>query len=377
MEKRAVVISCSDHYAHRMVYWDGSLKSLGYRTTYVTTDFLHVEKKTYVCPVEGCVQLHVPEYRKNLSVQRILSHRAFAKKTFAYLEQTRPEVIVSLIPPNFLVRYLAKYKRRHPETKLVFDIFDLWPETFPSSRVKKLLAPVFRVWANLRDRHLSEADFVTAECDLFRQKLRLTGENTDTLYFSLPPYDGPEMESSLPADRAHIAYLGSVNNIVDIPRIVAFLSALNLRMPTVLHIIGSGERCEEFRRTVADAGVGVEFYGPVFDEGEKHRILSGCHYGLNVMKDSVCVGLTMKSVDYFRHGLPVVNTIPADTETLITQCGAGVHMTDPEVASQEVALQISQGVAPAKEAASELFRTRFASPITEARCREILEKILP
>lgn len=35
------------------------------------------------------------------------------------------------------------------------------------------------------------------------------------------------------------------------------------------------------------------------------------------MKPDVCVGLTMKSVDYFRHDLPILNNIPADTAELV------------------------------------------------------------
>lgn len=376
MEKRAIVISCSDHYEHRMKYWDASLRGLGFETTYVTTDFLHVEKKTYVCPVEGCVQLHVMPYRKNLSVQRILSHRMFAKKVYRYLEEVRPQVVVSLLPPNFLVKYLAKYKKRHPEVKLILDIFDLWPETFPSSKAKKLLAPVFRVWANLRDKHLGAADYVTAECDMFRKRLGLSDARSETVYFSLEPYCGPREEAALPTDRADIAYLGSINNIIDIPRIVSFLSELNGRIPTALHVIGGGEKCEEFCDSVRAAGVEVDYCGKVFDETEKHRILSRCHFGLNVMKDSVCVGLTMKSVDYFRHGLPIVNTIPADTQAFVEERGIGVNMTDVPKAAESVADLIRGDVSPLRNAACESFDTLFSAPRNYAHCEEILRRVL-
>ncbi|MBP3300543.1 MAG: glycosyltransferase [Clostridia bacterium] len=376
MEKRAIVISCSDHYEHRMKYWDVSLRGLGFETTYVTTDFLHVEKKPYVCPVEGCVQLHVMPYRKNLSVQRILSHRMFARKVYRYLEEVRPQTVVSLLPPNFLVKYLAKYKKRHPEVKLILDIFDLWPETFPSSKVKKLLAPVFRVWANLRDKHLHAADFVTAECDMFRERLGLSDDRSETVYFSLEPYCGPREEVALPTDRADIAYLGSINNIIDISRIVSFLSELNGRIPTTLHVIGGGEKCEEFCDSVRAVGVEVDYCGKVFDETEKHRILSRCHFGLNVMKSSVCVGLTMKSVDYFRHGLPIVNTIPADTEQLIRERGIGVHVNDVETSAGTIEALIRRGVGSMKDASVRTFDELFSSSKNLAHCQTVLLRVL-
>lgn len=370
----AVVISCSDHYGHRMKYWDVALQRLGMHPVYVTTDFLHVEKQTYTCSVPGCVQIHVPPYRKNLSISRILSHRSFARSVFRYLERERPRVVVSLLPPNYLAKYLARYKGRHPETKLIFDIFDLWPETFPSSRVKRLLAPVFRVWAGLRDRHLPVADYVTAECDLFRERLGLSDERSETVYFSLDPYasDGPSPEPV--RDRAHIAYLGSINNIIDIPRIVDVLSELNRRIPTVLHVIGAGERCEEFCDSVRASGVSVEYHGAIFDEDEKHRILSLCHFGLNVMKPSVCVGLTMKSVDYFRHGLPVINSIPADTWSFVEKNGVGVNLTEPALAAEQAARAIASDVSPMKRAARCLFTEQFSSEHNVDRCELILRR---
>ena len=46
------------------------------------------------------------------------------------------------------------------------------------------------------------------------------------------------------------------------------------------------------------------------------------------MKESVCVGLTMKSIDYFQHGLPIINNIPADTAELVEKYGVGVNIVD-------------------------------------------------
>ena len=60
------------------------------------------------------------------------------------------------------------------------------------------------------------------------------------------------------------------------------------------------------------AGAEVFYHGKVFDSKEKNRIFETCHYGLNIMKDSVFVGLTMKSMDYFE-GLPIINNIQGDT----------------------------------------------------------------
>ena len=66
--KRAVLLSCSDHYNHRLYVIDGYLKSQGYETVYYTGDFDHSSKKVFHCSVPGCRQIHVRPYRKNLSL---------------------------------------------------------------------------------------------------------------------------------------------------------------------------------------------------------------------------------------------------------------------------------------------------------------------
>ena len=375
MKKHAVIISCFDHY-ERMIYWDQSAQDLGYWTTYIAADFSHGAKTKYVCPVKGCKQIHVMPYRKNLSIQRVLSHHMFAKKLYEYLIDEQPEIVISLIPPNFITKYLAKFKKKHPECKVVFDIYDLWPESFPSSGLKKILAPAFRVWGNLRNNYLPAADYVTAECGMYLDRLQWHKENARVIYFSLPPYqDKEEPLPSLPTDRAEIAYLGSINNIIDIDKIVAILAGIAQHMPTTLHVIGDGESREQLCERTSAAGVHVVFHGKIFDEDQKHKILSGCHFGLNIMKDSVCIGLTMKSVDYLRHGLPLINNIPHDTKDFIEQYHAGIHFRTAEQTIQDACHAIYQDNTQMHHAAIRLFRENFDSKIHLAHCTQILKEI--
>ena len=110
--KRAVLLSCSDHYNHRLYVIDGYLKSQGYETVYYTGDFDHSSKKVFHCSVPGCRQIHVRPYRRNLSLARILSHRDFARLVFQELEQDPPDVVVAQLPPNYLAHNGARFKRR-------------------------------------------------------------------------------------------------------------------------------------------------------------------------------------------------------------------------------------------------------------------------
>ncbi len=373
--KTAYLISCSDHYSHRLHVTDTCLKQMGFETVYITSDFDHNTKTKFVCNVEGCVQLHAKEYKKNLSLSRILSHRGFAKTVFSYIESrdVQPDLIVSLLPPNFLAYYGARYKKKHKDVKLVFDIFDLWPETFPSGSIKKLLAPVFKVWSNIRDKNLYAADFIFTECEMFRKMLSLDSKTSKTAYLCADPLSlGGQTELS--EDKLSLCYLGAINNIISIPDICALIKELTAKKRVELHIIGAGEREEEFVASAKEAGAEVVFYGAVYDEDKKHEIISRCHFGLNVMKSSVCVGLTMKSVDYFRHALPIINNIPADTKELVEKNGIGIQL-DENCAEKLLTLS-TKDCLKMRENVKNTFNTVFKKDVVLGDIKSVFDNIL-
>ena len=373
MSSSACIISCSDHYGHRMQLWDTCLQKEGFSTTYLTGDFDHYTKKPYVCQIPGTVQLAVRPYQKNISVDRILSHRDFAEKALGYLEQVHPKVIVSLLPPNFLAHYLATYKKRHPETILIFDIFDLWPETFPSGGVKKLLAPAFSVWGWLRDHSLPKADYITTECELFREKLHLPQEKSQTVHFWSAP--APVTSSpNLAEDSVSLCYVGFINNVIGIDEICGLIQNLSQLKPVKLHIIGAGERTEEFITQAQNAGAEVSYHGAVYDPAQKQQIMDACHFGLNVMKSSVCVGLTMKSVDYFRHSLPIINTIPGDTADLVRTRKIGVQLTAD--CHRQIAELSMEQLLEMRSNVSKTFTEVFSYDKAEEKISGILTKLL-
>ena len=374
-EKCAYLISCSDHYSHRLNVIADHLRQREYQVTYVTSNFDHIKKAQFVCKVSGAVQIPAKPYKKNLSLDRILSHRNFARDVFRYLEELprEPDVVVALLPPNFLAHYAAKYKKAHPNVKLIFDVFDLWPETFPSGRAKTLLAPVFGVWGMLRDRNLDAADFVITECELFRRKLRLHRHNSAAVYLCAEPMES-QVLPQLREEEISLCYLGSVNNVVDIPRICAFVGQLKQYKPVTLHIIGVGERMQEMIAGTEAAGASVVFHGAVYDPGRKQEIMAGCHFGLNVMKTTTCIGLTMKSLDYLQMGLPIINTVPADTQMLVQLDKIGL-MLDGDCAeiisnmTLDDYLQMRQNV-------KRIFEERFTRSVIDTQYKEILDKIL-
>lgn len=335
MEKRAVCVSCFDFYDHRVDLVMEQLRSKGYECTYITGDFSHFTQQRYTIDVPGGEQLPTIPYHKNMSVARLASHYFFARDVFRRVEQLKPQLLYLMVPPNGLSMRAGQYKKKHPEVKLVLDLYDLWPETFPNGRVKKLAALPFALWGRMRDGGLRRADLIYSECDLFRQVLsrQLQGKETRVLPICrVAATTGPKPVAPR-AKELSLCYLGSIGQLLDIAALTQLLRHLVAIRPVTFHIIGEGETRQEVIRAAEDTGAHVIYYGRIYDPEKRQEIFDKCHYGINIMKKDVCVGLTMKSLDYFAGGLPIINSIEADTRQLIKRYNAGVELNRRDIAA--------------------------------------------
>ena len=328
MMKKAVIITPFDNYSYnvRIKYLEQYLKEDGYDSIVISSDFDHRNKCRYDAKRENLELLHVPQYKKNLSFLRIYSHYRFAKSVYKRLKEISPDFVYCSAPPNFLFKYTAGYKRKNKSAKLIFEIGDLWPETMPlNTRLKQIFKIPLGIWANLRNRNMKFADYIIYECDLFRNILSKYHANVkaETIYLAKDNfYKTAEPEYPQPDD-FNVAYVGSINNIVDIDGIVMILAKLSESRSVKFHIIGDGENKKALLDNCRKSGIPYTDYGVIYDDTKKKEILEKCQFGLNIMKSSVVVGATMKSLEYFHWGLILINNILADTENIISEYGCG------------------------------------------------------
>lgn len=130
MKKKAVLVSCFNYYDNRLSYIKKLLEDKGYSVDYITSDFDHISKQKYIISSSDTTQLKVPKYKKNLSIQRLYSHYIFGRKLLDKLNVLKPELLYVMLPPNYLAQVASIYKNNNPTTKIIFDVYDLWPETF-------------------------------------------------------------------------------------------------------------------------------------------------------------------------------------------------------------------------------------------------------
>ncbi|MDR2202249.1 MAG: hypothetical protein LBP26_05760 [Clostridiales bacterium] len=272
--------------------------------------------------------IHAKPYKKNISVARLTSYSNWCKKAFDLVADIKPDYIYLIVPANSILYRAAKYKKNNPSAKIIADIVDLWPESLPASNgTKKILSPFLRVWKNLRNKNIKAADAVFTECDYYKQIL--ADQNIDTSAFKTLYLFGGDARGDIayaPSEKLRFLYLGSINNIIDIDRIINLLVEAQKRRPVVLNIIGDGERREQFLNGLAARNIETVYHGKIYDDSYKQEVMNNCDFGLNVYKKNLAIGLTVKSIDYLRGGLPIVNTIRGDTSKMVDEYNIGVNL---------------------------------------------------
>lgn len=341
--KKVVIVNGFDTYEQRVELLCNCFQKQGYDVQVIASDWMHFHKKKRIAAPQGYEFIAVKPYYKNLSLQRLRSHYDFAQKAMKRVEDFKPQILWVLAPPNSLVKFAALYKERHSRVKLVLDFMDMWPETMPMAHFKAL--PPFYIWSSLRDKYIKYADILVTECELYK-KILCAGKEmppAHTLYLACCG-EGIFREMQPPEDKVVLGYLGSVNHIIDIPRIGEILQKIgqSTKLPVLLHVIGDGEKLDELKCVAEATGAEVKMHGKIYDNEKKTQILCECHYGLNIMKESVFVGLTMKSLDYFICGLPIINTIKGDTWEFVEKNEIGINYSSATIFTKEQFLACAQ-----------------------------------
>lgn len=340
--KRAVLISCFNWYVARLKPIRELLIERGYEVLVLIADYDHIKKRIVTPQFAECTYIHVPDYTSNISLTRIRSHLSFGKQCKKIIEKLKPDLVYCQVPPNKVVNYCADYKKKNPDTKFVIDIIDLWPESMPLGLFRN--TPPARMWMKWRDGAIRSADHVFTECDLYKEKLKrvLVPSKTSTLHLYKEQTDEERqlireiINREKTDDVIRFAYLGSMNNIIDIDGICGVIqSFISSGHTCELHSVGDGESREKFEKAVKNTGCTTHFYGPVFDELEKIRILTPCDYAVNMMKGDIAVGLTIKSIDYLSYGLPLINNIKGDTEMIVNANQLGWNINDTNYTDME------------------------------------------
>jgi glycosyltransferase involved in cell wall biosynthesis len=324
---KAVCISCFDHYATRMKSITEYLCDKGYDTTYIITDFQHYSKVRYQAKYNvSTIQLHVPAYIRNMSTARLMSHFIFANKVYEKLYEIKPDIIYCMFPPNMLVKRVIQYKYE-TGVKVIFDCYDMWPESFPYEKYGKLLSLPFGIWRKFRDQYIEKADMLVCVSNALKDTFskNYKGVSMTVLMPSISINNMPEYTFDN-EKKITFCYLGNINHITDIELGIELLSTVVQKRPVVLHIIGGGQNHDDFVHGLAASGIEVISHGVVFDDETKKQIFSQCNFGLNIPREGIQSTMSLKSIEYMHVGLPFINSGVGDTYNIVNANGVGINI---------------------------------------------------
>ncbi len=364
---KAIILTCYESNEERLGFIYEACKSMNYETLAITSDYSHIHKeKRKIIPKEF-IAVNTEPYKKNLSFDRLLSHRKFADDAFKLIRQNKPDLIWLMAPANSLIREADRYKKQNPNVRIIIDMIDMWPESLPV-QISKNLFPL-NLWRSIRSRHIGCADYLVTECDLYQEILKNEyNGRMKTIYWSRDS-KASESKPDLPEDRLSLCYIGSINNIIDIERIENMIASAD--RPVDLHIIGDGERREEMISRLSCI-CHVDYYGEIRDEKKKSEIFNKCHAGINVYKEGLYIGLTVKCIDYFEHGLPIINNIKGDTWKMVEEDCAGINLEkDTAIHFDEI-----QKMRQNNQNIYELFNSHFTKGVFTEKCLKVIDEVL-
>lgn len=359
---KAVVLTCYESNEERMKLVIKSLELEGFEVVSYTSNFSHIRKEYRNNIPEGMVALDALSYKKNLSISRLYSHNRFAKDVFKRVRGDKPDLLYVIAPANSLVKEAYSYKKE-TGVKLIIDIIDMWPESLPvSSKVKSLLP--FKLWRSYRSKYISCADKLITECNLYHEILKNEYEGEISTLYWARNQKAVRYKLDLP-DNLSLLYIGSINNIINVDLMVKLIE--NYGNKVTMHIIGDGENKTEMIDKL-NRVCEVIYHGPVYDTEKKKEIFSKCHAGLNLYKNGLYIGLTVKSIDYFNFGLPVINNIVGDTSEFVCKYNVGINVDEKSILDFDILKKMRMD----NENIYELYEDNFESSVFIDKLRDIV-----
>lgn len=358
------IISCFVSNEMRINSVKAFFQRKGHVVTVIESDFIHLNKTYRTNPPEGHVYLHANYYKKNLSVSRLFSHAKFAKTVIQELEKHKFDLLYVLVPPNSLIKEISGYKKRK-NIKVIFDVIDLWPESLPLN-VSSEFYPLAK-WRSLRNKYISCGDYIITQCDLYQKYFVVDRSKCKTVYFCKEKVIETKREDNH-SHKLELAYLGSINNLIDIDKIEEIVSCLTKKYEVIVHVIGAGQKTEAFLEALENNNAKVVFYGEVYNPHQLAEIFTGCDFGLNIYKPMTRIGMTLKSIDYFCYGLPIINSISCDTERLVGQYNAGINLKD-------FSLQTVEEYRVSENKISELLENELSPRAYEIKMEQIIDEL--
>ena len=323
----------------------------GWKVVFWTSDFSHARKMPRALNQNANLgesgessrielrMIPTPPYSKNVSLERIRSHRAYAREWLRLaldnrtIEQSERPSLVITSTPTLSAAAAALELGRRLDAKVVVDVQDAWPETFERLApgglgwmARPFLAGMYRT----ARRIYREADLVTGVCERYR---KLTGRED---YYRA--YLGVELKGTEAGERereraagvnkmVRLVYSGNLGRSYDLGTIV---KAVEANGDFELDVAGYGDFVCACPR--------VRSHG-MLSAPDLQALFAQCDIGVVPMANESWVGIPNKFFDYSAAGLAIVSSLGGESARLLRKYRCGVTYRYGDAASLAAAVR--------------------------------------
>ena len=327
------------------------------RVEIITSDFNH-GKKVHKEPLVHnwpftITFLHESGYKKNISVQRFVSHSAWGKEVRRYLaKRKKPDVVYCAVPSLTAPYEAAKYCKQNG-IKFIIDIQDLWPEAFQMVfNVPVLSNMIFAPFKHRVNQIYKMADEICAVSEHYVKRALSVNSKCTTghavfLGTSLETFGNNVKMAEAPMEKSEddglwVGYCGSLSTSYDIPCVIDALKILKdegYNVPKFI-VMGDGARRTEFEDATKNADVEAVFLGRLSYDQMCAQIVQ-CDIVVNPIVKGSAASIINKHGDYASSGLPVINNQDSlEYRSLIEKYNMGLNCKNGDSADMAEKLRM-------------------------------------
>lgn len=313
-----------------------TFRDKNFRYVYITSDFSHRNKsyKRDVTDSDDYVYLHVPSYKKNLSLRRIYSHIVFALRLRRYLLSLndKPYSVYCSMPTSTSAWIAGRYCKKN-NIRFIIDVVDIWPDSLlPLASFKKVISLLTLLWKKITISAYKKADVIIGESKKYAATASFYNPNVPSYPFYLGvDYDNAQRlisESELavtkPEGEFWIAYGGSLGVSYDFKTLVSSVATLNDKCKYKLFFIGDGMSRSYVEELVRQYKVTAVITGYV-SYADMLKYLSLCDIAINIFKKDTKVVHSYKFNDYVATDCFILNSLEGETAELVDKYNIGLN----------------------------------------------------
>lgn len=346
--KKIITIAAFGHDVREMTNERGAsfvraFKNRGFEIIHISTDFDHAHKDYIDIKAEENVlgvdvkHLHVMAYKKNLSIQRIISHIQFAYKLKKYLNSLTelPDYIYCVTPTSTSAYVAGKFCKKK-NIPFIIDIIDVWPDSLIPIYKTKLISILTSPWSYISHQAYEMADFICGESIKYVEHVH----NFNPQVPWMPIYLGVNkdkinklIEGSsivIPEKSADIrlCYGGDLGNSYGFDGILKALVYIQEKdINYEMFFVGCGDKESYIKEFAMKHNLNVKITGKL-PYGDYLKYLSSCDIAFNSFVTNTKVVHSYKFNDYMATNNFVMNNLKGETADMVDNYKIGMNYTD-------------------------------------------------